>query len=48
MYFSKRVFNSEEAKKLWHKQETRWIAEQEARNNLMRDVLVTIQKQVGT
>ncbi|XP_065215883.1 trichoplein keratin filament-binding protein-like isoform X2 [Planococcus citri] len=36
----------EEAKKLWHKQETRWIAEQEARNNLMSDVLITLQKQI--
>ena len=31
---------------MWQKQEARWSAEQEARNNLMRDVLVTIQRQV--
>lgn len=36
----------EEARKMWQNQETRWNAEQEARNHLMRDVLITIQKQV--
>lgn len=37
---------SEEARKMWQNQEVRWNAEQEARNHLMRDVLITIQKQV--
>ncbi|KAK7602537.1 hypothetical protein V9T40_008126 [Parthenolecanium corni] len=36
----------EEAKKMWQKQEAHWEAEKEARNKLMRDVLITIQQQV--
>lgn len=31
---------------MWQKQEAYWEAEKEARNELMRDVLVTIQQQV--
>lgn len=45
MFFIITVY-SEEARKMWQNQETRWNAEQEARNHLMRDVLITIQKQV--
>lgn len=36
----------EEAQKMWQIQEKRWAIEQEARNNLMRDVLSTIQLQL--
>lgn len=38
--------SSEEARKMWQKQEANWNNEQEARDSLMRDVLVTLQKQV--
>lgn len=43
LYF---FISSEEAQKMWQIQEKRWAIEQEARNNLMRDVLSTIQLQV--
>lgn len=33
---------------MWQKQEAYWEAEKEARNELMRDVLISIQQQVFT
>ena len=36
---------SEEAKKLWEKQEKTWEAEKEARKQLMNDVLSTLSTQ---
>ena len=36
---------SEEAKKMWHKQETVWNREEEARKKLMDDVLAGLKEQ---
>jgi len=36
---------SEEAKKMWEKQEKIWLAESEARKKLMDDVLSTLNSQ---
>lgn len=41
------LFCSEEAKRLWMKHEEKWLQEQAARNNLMRDVLDTLSMQAS-
>ena len=39
---------TEEAKRMWEKQEKTWSAEKEARQKLMEDVLKTLSEQTKT
>ena len=39
---------TEEAKRMWEKQEKTWSAEKEARKKLMEDVLKTLSEQTQT
>jgi cell envelope opacity-associated protein A len=40
------IFNSEEAQRMWLQQEEKWNLECEARERLMTEVLVTLQRQL--